>query len=135
MTVTAHYRGHQVFYSYALDAWCYDDGVPIATTERPCVECAVTADIAELSGIADTLKAELRTRLPAGTYSMNGADVIAIRPNRRLDIDAAVALVPEPLHEQCRPDGYDAKKVRAFLAPALVESVMVEVGAPRVTLL
>ena len=32
MTVTAHYRGHQVFYSYALDAWCYDDGVPIATT-------------------------------------------------------------------------------------------------------
>ena len=96
---------------------------------------AVSADIAELQGVADTLKGELRDRLTVGTYSMNGSDVLAIRPNRRLDLERAVALIPEQLREACRADTYDAKKVRQYLAPALLESVMVEVGEPRVVLL
>lgn len=96
---------------------------------------AVTAEIAELTSIADDLKQLLRSRLHAGTYTMNGDDVIAIRPNRRFNIDAGVALLPEQLREACRADGYDPKKVKEYLAPALLEQCMIEVGQPKVVLL
>jgi hypothetical protein len=41
VTPTAQHRGHRV--SYIAPSWCYSDGVPMGSVERPCVECGKVA--------------------------------------------------------------------------------------------
>lgn len=94
----------------------------------------LNARIAEMTTEAEALKAELRN-LPEGDHAINGRAALRIIPNRRFDAAKGLELVPEPLREQCYTTAVDAKKVREFLAPALAETAMVEVGKPKVVIL
>lgn len=95
----------------------------------------LSADIAELQALADDIKGRLRATLDVGTYTVEGNDIIRLAPNRRFDVDAAIALVPAEFRENCATRGWDPKKVKEYLAPALVETCMVEAGQPRVSLI
>jgi hypothetical protein len=94
----------------------------------------INARIADLTSEAEGLKAELRN-LPAGDHLVDGRPVLRIIPNRRFDVEKALTLVPEPLRDNCYTTAVDPAKVKEYLAPALVEMAMVEVGKPKVVLL
>lgn len=90
--------------------------------------------IANLTSQAESIKAELRSLTP-GDYASGGNTVLRIVPTRRFDADKALELVPEPLRPECYTTAVDAKKVRSYLAPALLDACMVESGKPKVVLL
>lgn len=92
------------------------------------------ATISDLSAEAEALKAELRS-LPAGDHDIDGRPALRIVPTRRFDAEKALELVPDPLRGECHVTVVDPKKVREYLAPALVDACMVESGKPRVTVL
>ena len=92
------------------------------------------ARIADLTGQAEALKAELRS-LPPGDHTIGGQPVLRIIPTRRFDPAKALELVPEPLRDQCYVRTLDAAAVKQYLAPALVETCMVESGKPKVAVL
>lgn len=94
----------------------------------------IQARIADLTSEAEGLKAELRT-LPAGDHDIDGKPVLRIIPNRRFDADKGLQLVPEQLRDQCYSTVVDPKLVKTFLAPAVLEAAMVEVGKPKVVTL
>jgi hypothetical protein len=94
----------------------------------------VNARIADLTAQAESLKAELRN-LPADDYSIDGRPALRITPNRRFDAVKALELVPEPLRPNCYSQVVDPAKVKEYLAPALVELAMVEVGKAKVSVL
>lgn len=81
------------------------------------------------------LKARLRKILAVGQKGLvEGVPVVALQPNRRFDVEAGIALLPAELRDLCRADGYDPKKIKQYLAPALVETCMVDAGEPKVVL-
>lgn len=94
----------------------------------------INARIADLNAEAEGLKAELRS-LPPGDHLIDGKPAVRIIPNRRFDADKGLELVPEPLRGECYATALDATKVKSYLAPALLEMAMVEVGKPKVVLL
>lgn len=94
----------------------------------------LNAKIAELTAEAEGLKAELRGLHP-GDYNLNGRPALRVAATRRFDATKGLELVPEPLREQCYSTTVDAKKVKEYLAPALVDTCMVEVGKPQVRVL
>jgi hypothetical protein len=94
----------------------------------------LNARIADLTAEAEGLKAELRS-LPPGDHLIDGKPALRIVLNRRFDAEKALVLVPEPLRGDCYATTLDAAKVKSYLAPALVETAMVEVGKPKVVLL
>lgn len=94
----------------------------------------INARVADLTSEAEALKAELRN-LPAGDHLIDGRPAVRIVPNRRFDADKGLELVPEPLRGECYSTAVDAAKVKSYLAPALLEMAMVEVGKPKVVLL
>lgn len=91
------------------------------------------AIIAEKTAEAEALKAELRS-LPPGEHDIAGKPVLRIIPNRRFDPAKALELVPESLRDQCYSNTLDSAKVKQYLAPALLDACMVEVGKPKVVL-
>lgn len=94
----------------------------------------LNARLSELNSEAEALKAELRS-LPAGDHIIDGRPALRIVPTRRFDAALALELVPEPLRPGCYSQVIDAAKVKEYLAPALVETVMVVSGKPKVVLL
>lgn len=94
----------------------------------------IQTQVADLNAEAEALKAELRD-LPAGDHEIDGRPALRIIPNRRFDPERALQLVPEPLREECYSRVVDAKKVKEYLAPAVADTAMVEVGKPKVSLL
>lgn len=94
----------------------------------------LNARIADLTTEAESLKAELRN-LPAGDHLVDGRPALRIVPTRKFDTEKALELVPEPLRPNCYSNVLDAAKVKEYLAPALVETVMVVSGKPKVVLL
>lgn len=90
--------------------------------------------IADLTSEAEAVKAELRSLNP-GDYAINGQPALRIQPTRRFDADKALEYVPEPLRDQCYSTVVDPKKVKQYLAPALADACMVEVGKPKVQVL
>lgn len=93
----------------------------------------IQSRIADLNGEAEALKAELRS-LPPDEYAIDGKTVLRIIPNRRFDATKGLELVPEPLRDNCYSVQLDAAKVKSYLAPALQDAAMVEVGKPKVVL-
>ena len=91
--------------------------------------------IADLTGQAEALKAELRTSLSTGDYTIDNRPIIRIAPTRRFDPLKAIELVPAELRPLCEKTEYDPAKIREYLAPALVESCMRETGKPQVRVL
>jgi hypothetical protein len=94
----------------------------------------LNAHIADLTSEAESLKAELRN-LPAGDHLINGRPALRIVPTRRFDAEKGLALLPVALRGDCYSTVLDAAKVKQFLAPALLETVMVEAGKPKVVVL
>lgn len=114
---------------------------PTTTTELDADRARIVAALADLNdkiatlnADAEALKAELRN-LPAGDYLLDGRPALRIVTSRRFDADKALELVPEPLRPECYTTAVDPKKVREYLAPALVDACMVTSGKPRVTVL
>jgi hypothetical protein len=96
---------------------------------------ALEAQRAEIVAEADEIKARIRSHLEVGAQvEVDGRQVLSIQPNRRLDVDAAVALLPAEVLPLVQTLTVDPKKVRQYLAPALVERCMVEAGQPKVVL-
>lgn len=94
----------------------------------------VQAQIAELSGEAEEIKAELRT-LPPGDHEINGKAALRIVPTRRFDVAGAASLLEPDLRQACLSFAYDPAKIRKHLTPAQVEAHMVEAGKPKVQVL
>lgn len=92
------------------------------------------ARIQEMTAEAEGLKAELRG-YPPGDYDAGRGAKFRIMPTRRFDPEAALLLVPGELRAGCWVQTIDAAKVRSYLAPAYIESCMVESGKPKVMLL
>jgi hypothetical protein len=90
----------------------------------------LTEQIEHLDNERAAVKAQLRDAGP-GRHATTYGVTVTVAANRRFDIDAAwTMLTPE---QQALCVSPDAKKVRAQLAPALVESLMADAGEPRVT--
>lgn len=94
----------------------------------------LNARIADLTTEADALKQELRNLQP-GEYAVNGQPAVRIARTRRFDPEKGLLLVPGPLHADCYSTVLDAAKVKKYLAPALLDTCMVEVGQPQVRVL
>lgn len=89
---------------------------------------------AELENEERDLKARLRAALSVGDKgTIDGQQVVSIVPNRRFSPDLAEQL-PEPLRKLTlvtRPDSSTAKR---NLPPAVYDTLMAEVGEPKVVL-
>lgn len=115
--------------------------VPLAQLDQSVANlCAKLADyasqIADLTAQAESLKAELRVMCAPGDYAdPAGLPMLRITTQRRFDVDAAAALVPEDQRRECFSVAWDAAKVRGHLTPLQVEACMVESGKPKVALL
>lgn len=94
----------------------------------------LNAKIADLNTEAEAIKAELRSLTP-GDYTHGGRPALRVVATRRFDPVKGFELVPEALRPNCYTQEIDAKKVKEYLAPALLEACMVESGKPRVTVL
>lgn len=94
----------------------------------------LNARISDLTDQAEALKAELR-QLPPADYLIDGRPALRIIPTRRFDPARALELVPEPLREECYVRSLDAARVKKYLAPALVDTCMVDSGKPKVVVL
>lgn len=94
----------------------------------------LNARIAELNGEAESLKAELRTRLKPGAYDVGGDKPLKLQPTRSFDREAGYALVPKNLRKACLTITIDPAKVKSHLTPAQLEDCMVESGQPKVVL-
>lgn len=93
------------------------------------------AAMAALADHANTLKAQIADRVGVGGEHKYGDVTVTVRePNRRFNLDKAVAmLTPEQL-TMASTTIPDAKKVRSFLPPVLLEQCMdAGTGAPVVT--
>lgn len=95
----------------------------------------LNAQITELSREADDLKAQLRTALAAGDYTIKGQPALRIQPQRRFDPESGYALIPEELKRECLSVSIDASKVKQHLTPAQLDTCMVESGQPKVVAL
>ena len=81
------------------------------------------------------LKETLRRCLAVGTRgTINGQLAVTLVANRRFDADAGAGLLDPALRDRCTLVGFDPRKVRQYLAPALVEACMVAVGEAKVVL-
>lgn len=94
----------------------------------------LNARISDLTSKAESLKAELRS-LPPGDHLIDGRPALRIVPTRKFDAEKGLALLPDALRGDCYTTALDPAKVKQFLAPALLESVMVEAGKAKVVLL
>lgn len=94
----------------------------------------LNARISDLTAEAESLKAELRS-LPPGDHIIDGRPALRIIPTRRFDPVKGLALLPPALHADCYTTALDAAKVKQFLAPALLETAMVEAGKNKVVVL
>lgn len=119
----------------------------------------IVADILDLTDRLTEVKRRLRDGVPVGTSVEVDGVKFAVQSNRRFDLERAVALLPdETARKACevwtrtvnydalraaygdRADdfvtsdvAYDARKVKALLSPAIVDSVcMVDAGEHKV---
>lgn len=79
----------------------------------------------------DAIKAELRG-LGAGSHSIAGLTV-SISPTRRIDETKIALLYPISSHPELYTAKPDPKKLRAELPAKVVDTLMHEVGEPRVS--
>ncbi len=85
----------------------------------------------ELSELLETITGEMTAikerfrALGNGEHKApSGVSVTVSAPNRSFNLPRATELLSEEQLALCTKDGYDAKKVRNFLAPALLEICM-----------
>lgn len=78
----------------------------------------------------DAIKTELRT-LGAGSHPIAGVTV-SVTPNRRIDNARVTSLYPFDSHPELYKLTPDSKLIRENLPPKVVDSLMHEVGEPRV---
>jgi len=90
--------------------------------------------VARYLELADTIE-QLATEQAAIKEQLRGLDVgkhvtsygIAVTvsaPSRRFNPSAAKELLAPEVLELCKSDGYDAKKLKSFLSPVLLEQCM-----------
>lgn len=79
----------------------------------------------ELADECESIKTRIRDELNDGQHETpSGVTVTVSPPSRSFNIGAAINLLPVEALEQCRLDGYDPKKIKRFLAPALLDLCM-----------
>lgn len=76
---------------------------------------------AEITDRLNTIKAAIRDGLPTGSYTAAGLKVTIRAPSRTLNLQKAVALLPDEAKVLCQVTTYDAKKVKSLLAPAVLD--------------
>lgn len=91
------------------------------------------ARIAELSGEAESLKAELRDSLVPGEYRA-GESTFKIIPTRKFSPDLATSILPPDVIKDCLRVELDPAKLKANLTPAQLEMCMVAAGKSKVVL-
>lgn len=79
----------------------------------------------------DAIKHELRT-LGTGSHPIAGVTV-SISPNRRIDETRVANLYPISSHPELYTAKPDTKKLRQELPAKVVDSLMTDVGEPRVS--
>lgn len=83
------------------------------------------ADLAaSISEEQAAIKARFRTLGQGDHKAPCGVAVSVTPPNRSFNLDKAVKMLNDDQRELAKADGYDAKKVKHFLAPALLEVCM-----------
>ena len=92
----------------------------------------VVADILDLADQLNDIKRRLREGVPVGTAVEIDGQKFALQPNRRFDLDRALALLSDEQRKMCEVATYDAKKVKAMLPPVVLESAMMDAGEPKV---
>jgi hypothetical protein len=78
--------------------------------------------IEELSDKLDWLKERLRTLGPGAHSTNEGVTVLITDPPRTFDVDAALAILPEPVRDLCTT--IDPAKVKQYLSAQALDSVM-----------
>lgn len=76
---------------------------------------------AELLDEMNTIKADIRDHFDDGTYEAAGCRVTIRQPNRTLDLDKAVELLPPDVRKLCETVAYDRKRVLSYLPPAVAD--------------
>lgn len=84
----------------------------------------ITDQIDALTAQRDVVKAQLRDLGLGEHVAANGTVVTVTAPSRRFNARTAQALLPAEVLELCRADGYDAKKLKEYLSPVLLERCM-----------
>ena len=97
------------------------------------------ASIAEARSALDleekTLKAELRSSLDFGQWTVAGTPVLSVAPNRRFSPEKAAEILPPDLLALCRVEKVDAATAKKILPPALYSACADTVGEPVLRLL
>lgn len=89
---------------------------------------AAQDDASQIAERIATIKAQIAAQVEVGTSvtleEAGGLTVSVREPSRRFNAKKAAALLTPEVLELCRPDGYDAAKLKSFLSPVLLEQVM-----------
>jgi len=94
----------------------------------------LTEKIEELTSQRETVKARMAQRGLGEHKTTTGTVVNVTGPNRSFNLQRAIGFLTDQQRDVCKLDGYDAKKVKAQLAPVVADQCWDEgKGAPRVT--
>jgi hypothetical protein len=93
----------------------------------------VQAQKANLTEREDSLKAALRAVAGVGTTKV-GDLTLSITQARKLDTDAVTRAYEPDEFPEFYPATLDTKRIKAYLAPAAYDALMVPNGEPRVSL-
>lgn len=80
--------------------------------------------LSEVQGEMAAIKTRFRALGEGSHKAPCGVAVSVTPPNRSFNLSKAVELLNDEQRELCKADGFDAKKVKNFLPPALLELVM-----------
>lgn len=70
------------------------------------------------------IKAKLREQLERGSHELGGLSVTISAPARRFNVETARAFLTAEQVELCTVSSLDAKKVKGFLPPVLLDQAM-----------
>jgi hypothetical protein len=98
---------------------------PIEAVDRDVRRLLELAQAAEtIVSESNAIKARLRALGNGEHPTPCGATVTVTPPNRTFNLDRAVTMLNDEQRDLAKPDGYDAKKVKQFLPPTLLEQCM-----------
>jgi hypothetical protein len=80
--------------------------------------------LSEVQGEMSAIKTRFRALGEGAHKAPCGVAVTVTPPNRSFNVAKAVELLNDEQRALCKADGFDAKKVKNFLPPALLELVM-----------
>lgn len=93
---------------------------------------ATLEQIAQLTVDAETYKAQLRTKLAPGAYTIGGRPALSITQTRKFNADRAAEMLPPDMLAAVSRPMVDTKLAKEMLPPALYQLCSVESGKPTV---